>query len=455
LEFFPPLSLRKAQAMIIDCFAEGLLGQKPIKSAEERGRGLFKQFFFKIKEGTWFIPVFYTIMALILGIMVVYVDYYLNTFYPAIFLVSLDLGKTILGTIAGSLLTMTTITFSTTMVVLTTYSSQFSPRTLENFIQDPVTMRVLGVFIGGFVYCIFTLLFIRESFGNTVASATIGVIIAFVCLAFFAYFIYHVATSIQVGKLIERLTDDVLDMIKKEKEGFEEDDRVSLLQVRPSIVMEAKAVNAKRFGYIQYIDEEKLMQHASEQECIIEVLKPIGHFVTEKQDLLCIHNHKKMPDGLEAAVIVGVERTTYKDVDFGLQKIAEVALRAVSPGINDPNTAIQCINSLSVCLSAASHLNGSIKTISDDDGKMKVFIPQRPFEELLNTSFRQISHYGKDDFSVMMAIFKALEEIRSGSSPAIQNAIDKFQNYLKEQIETAALTQSEKDELYKVCLAEE
>jgi uncharacterized membrane protein len=427
---------------------------KAIQSTKERGREVFKQFLFKIKEGTWFIPAVYTIAALILAIMVVYVDYYLNAFYPEIFLVGLDLGKTILGTIAGSLLTMTTITFSTTMVVLTTYSSQFSPRTLENFIQDPVTMRVLGVFIGGFVYCIFTLLFLRESFGNTVASATIGVIIAFVCLAFFAYFIYHVATSIQVGKLIKRLADDALDMIKQEKESFEEDERVSLLQVRPSVVIEAKAVKAKQFGYIQYIDEDKLMQHAAEQGSIIEVLKPIGHFVTEKHDLLCVHNQEEIPEGLEDAVIVGTERTTYSDVEFGLQKIAEVALRAVSPGINDPNTAIQCINYLSVCLSAASHLNGSIKAISDDEGRMKVLIPHQSFEGLLNTSFRQISHYGRDDFSVLQAIFKALEEIGSGSGPAIRKSLDKFADYLKEQVEAASLTKSEKEELYKVPLLE-
>ncbi|MEN8702377.1 DUF2254 domain-containing protein [Bacillus infantis] len=416
---------------------------------------MVKQFLFKIKEGTWFIPAVYTIVALILAIVVVYVDFYLEAFYPEIFLVGLDLGKTILGTIAGSLLTMTTITFSTTMVVLTTYSSQFSPRTLENFIQDPVTMRVLGVFIGGFVYCIFTLLFIRESVGNTVASATIGVIIAFICLAFFAYFIYHVATSIQVGKLIKRLADDVLDMMKREKENFEEHDHVSLLQVRPSVVMEAKAVKAKRFGYIQYIDEDKLMQHAAEQGTIIEVLKPIGLFVTDKHDLLCVHNQEEIPEGLEDAVIVGTERTTYKDVDFGLQKIAEVALRAVSPGINDPNTAIQCIHSLSVCLSASSHLDGSVKAISDEEGRMKVIIPQRSFEELLNTSFRQISHYAKDDFSVMQAIFKALEEIGTGSGPAIRKALNTFADYLKEQVETASLTKSEKEELYKVNLIEE
>ncbi|MFC4411688.1 DUF2254 domain-containing protein [Chungangia koreensis] len=402
----------------------------------------------KIKEGTWFIPAVYTTVALILAITVVYVDYSLNAFYPEIFLVDLDLSKTILGTIAGSLLTMTTITFSTTMVVLTTYSSQFSPRTLQNFIQDPVTMRVLGVFIGGFVYCIFTLLFIRESFGNTVASATIGVLIAFVCLAFFAFFIYHVATSIQVGKLIERLTDDVLGLIRKEKEMIEENESVSLMEVRPSILFEEKTVKAKQFGYIQDINEEKLIQLAAEQGSTIEVLKPIGHFVTEKQNLLCIVNQEKVPEGIEDAVIIGVERTTYKDVEFGLQKIAEVALRAVSPGINDPNTAIQCIKSLSVCLSAAAHLNGKVKTISDNDGKIQVLIPQRPFEDLLYTSFRQISHYGKDDFSVMKAIFKALEEIDSGSGPAVRNALNKFADYLKEKVETAALNQSEKDELY-------
>jgi uncharacterized membrane protein len=86
---------------------------------------------------------------------------------------------------------------------------------------------------------------------------------------------------------------------------------------------------------------------------------------------------------------------------------------------------------------------------------MKVIIPQRSFEELLNTSFRQISHYAKDDFSVMQAIFKALEEIGTGSGPAIRKALNTFADYLKEQVEAASLTKSEKDELYKVNLIEE
>src|SRR5574342_638842 len=155
--------------------------------AKEELDCLVRKIVLRIRESIWLLPGIYSIFAFLLALLVIYIDHneLAEGIVPSFLMTSIDLAQTILGSISAALLTMTTITFSTIMVVLTTYSSQFSPRTLNNFVEDPVTMRVLGIFMGGFVYSTLSLLFMSESwYENNVISATVGVLLAFICLAF-------------------------------------------------------------------------------------------------------------------------------------------------------------------------------------------------------------------------------------------------------------------------------
>ncbi|WP_174732245.1 DUF2254 family protein [Mesobacillus harenae] len=415
---------------------------------------MFNRVFLRIKNSIWLMPALLSLTAFLLAVAVVWLDiYYLeeaSSVFPSIFLVSVDLAQTILGTIAGSLLTMTTITFSIIMVVLTTYSSQFSPRTLQNFIKDHVTMRVLGIFIGGFVYSIFSLLFMRErSVDNHVGAASVGVLIAFICVAIFAYFIHHVASSVQVSMLIERLAKDSLETINKRADHIKENEHISLLHVPPVPPINLSKntnIRSEQFGYIQLINEKKLFQKANEQECYIEISKKIGDFTLESKPVMTVFYGDQSEAKLDGQdLTIGKERTTMQDTEFGLQKITEVALRAVSPGINDPNTAIQCIRHLGLCLRAASEIDGSYLVYYDKLDRPAVSIPQRPFEDLLRSSFYQIAHYGKNDISVITAIFDALYDIAEDHSVSIKEKTVKFSDYLVEKIDPGSFTKLDKE----------
>ncbi|PUU85956.1 MAG: hypothetical protein CI948_2995, partial [Halanaerobium sp.] len=159
------------------------------------------KFLHNIENKIYFIPSIYAISATIVSIIVIFIEYqYTNillNILPSYFFTSYDLSKTILSTIAGSLFAMITVSFSTIMVVLTMYSSQFSPRTMQDFLKNKVTLKVLGIFIAGFIYSILTLLFIDDSMQGSgesiIFSAMIGVIVAIVCLGYFVYFIHHAA----------------------------------------------------------------------------------------------------------------------------------------------------------------------------------------------------------------------------------------------------------------------
>lgn len=135
-------------------------------------------------------------------------------YIPNLFLTSIDLAKLILSTLTASLLTITTFTFSTIMVVLTMYSSNYSPRVVSNFLTDKITMKVLGIFVGGFFYCILALFFMRKSFSEyLVVSATIAVIYSVLCILYFVVFVYNVSSSIQATRLIDRLYDESYEII--------------------------------------------------------------------------------------------------------------------------------------------------------------------------------------------------------------------------------------------------
>ncbi|MFW6030066.1 MAG: DUF2254 family protein, partial [Halanaerobiales bacterium] len=146
---------------------------------------------------------------------------------PNYFFTSVNLARDILSTLVGSLFGMITVSFSTIMVVLTMYSSQFSPRTVKVFLCSKLTLKVLGVFVGGFIYSIISLLFMKNPAGtNVVFSAFFRIIIAIICLGYFVVFIHHTANSVQVNILIERLRDEVIELVNKIEKRNNSDDRI-------------------------------------------------------------------------------------------------------------------------------------------------------------------------------------------------------------------------------------
>ncbi|MGM0873337.1 MAG: DUF2254 family protein [Bacillota bacterium] len=178
-----------------------------------------RQLIIRVRTSFWYLPTVYGVIAFILAIFSMLLDRYLarQSFYsliPEVFLSDIDLAQTILSSLSTSLLTMTTITFSSILVVLTTYLSQFSPRTLQNFITDHHTQRVLGIFIGGFIYTIILLLLVRKNDISTLFIVpTFAIFISIICLGMFVFFIHHVTTWIKVSNLIFHITTKTISAI--------------------------------------------------------------------------------------------------------------------------------------------------------------------------------------------------------------------------------------------------
>ncbi len=357
-------------------------------------------------------------------------------YIPFFLLTSVELSKLILSTLAGSLLTITTFTFSTIMVVLTMYSSEFSPRVVNNFLTDKITMKVLGIFIGGFFYCILTLFFMRNVFAEyQVLSATIAVIYSALCIVYFVIFVFRVSSSIQATKLISRLYDESYTIIER---GLEQRKNQEIVDEYDIGIFRSKLeISSDRNGYLELIDFKNILRLLKDLEAKLVFEADIGEFVSENQKIGTLyHNQDELDKDLEEDIIeeftIVEERIEYNDYRFSLQKIVDITLRALSPGINDPNTAIHCINILGVLISKLGSIKGKYIIAREEDSKAELIYDDFDFKEDLYFTFYQIIHYGKEDISIVLAMLNALKTIYNSARKEKKDEILEFRDYIYE-----------------------
>lgn len=388
-----------------------------------------ERYWLKLKESIWFIPTLYSLLSVILAIIFSTIDLLFADFLllnvPHVLLTTVELAQIILGGLSAALLTMTTFTFSTIMVVLTTYSSQFSPRTLKNLVRDPMIWQVLGVFMGGFIYTTLSLLFMQELIsGQSVISSLIGVLYALVCLGFFAVFIHHIAQNIQVNKLIEQLSIEGEEAIGSYEKLVKRKNLTTNMDRKWSTYSIAHPIVAGIDGYIQLFNVHQLVAVAEKYDGQIEVECCIGEFVPSATTVVTLYLKEFVEIDVKSELLftIGRERDTRQDPMFAIQKMVEVSLRAISPGINDPNTAIHSIHQLGRLLGGYSKLPKQDLIFMDKDENQRVKLAIHSFDEVLYNTFNQLSHYGKGDISVLGSMSDAL--INAAQHAPLESKLD-------------------------------
>jgi uncharacterized membrane protein len=421
-----------------------------------------KQFSLIIRSSFWYLPLFYGFTAFIAALISRQVDHFLHLhpmyyrYIPSMFLCDIDLAKTVLSSIATSLLTMTTITFSSIMIVLTTYLSQFSPRTLQDFITDHQTQRVLGIFAGGFIYSIILLLLLRDETGTSVFLVpTFAVTIAVICLIVFVFFIHHVSSWIQVSNLIHHITTKTLEAINDQfvdKHIVHQDPPWEDWESAEIVHKTPVQIHSTKSGYLQFINIPSLIKHAQQKDVIVKIEKELGEYVDKNSLLFSVWNinvgeSNKAQDTFTPFLSIGKQRAPLQDVDFGITKIVEIALRALSPGINDPNTAISCINELGKILGGLGQKHLPRPYYNDGDRSLRVIMNHPNYERYLYKSFYQLRHYSAGDVSVLASILDALQRIAEVNESDIKHVVWSFTQYIKEGINQQQLVQLDKDYL--------
>ncbi len=373
---------------------------------------------------------------------------------PSFLLTDRDTSRLILSALATSILTMTAITFSSIMVLLSTYLSQYSPRTLDNFLSDPITRRVLGVFIGSFFYFLLLLLWMNISDqASFLIVPTFSILVAALCLGFFVYFIHHVGTWIQVNNLIKNITDNclvILETYEQQSTNLKstssspwsswEDEEVRLKECRKA--------QSYQSGYIQHINLKMIIQLAQKDDLLIRMEKNIGDYIDKGSTLFLYWSLDDRKFSIETYlenIRIGHNRTTEQDLEYGIQKLTEIALRAISPAVNDPYTAIVCIHRLGKVLSRLPQKSLEEPYFYDEKQNLRIILNKESFAHVLYKSFYQIRHYGRQDVSVLAAIFEALALIAEKSpKPPTQQTLWQFAEAICEGIDRSTLINMDK-----------
>ncbi|WLV25138.1 DUF2254 domain-containing protein [Aciduricibacillus chroicocephali] len=392
-----------------------------------------KRFFFRMRESFWFLPVIYGLAAIFSIIFIKLLDTAIihnwEKSIPAVFLTSADISKELYSALTTAILTMTTISFSTIMVVLTTYSTQFSPRTLQDFMRSKSTHHVLGVYTFGFLFALFNLLLVGKE--DQFLRPVFMVITAICGLALFIYFIHMTSKQIRVNSLIEEIRKDGTRLIcgtYKEKNYIEASSwKQSELE---RITREKReTIYAEEAGYVQNIDWKELFRWAEKEDVILESHVQAGGYILQQAPLISIiglgepTDKKKRLDKLLRFITIGSERSDVQDIEFMIEKIVEIALRAISPAVNDPHTAINCINRLGSLLVELGKHNKETRYLANKEDKLRVIRPTITFPKYLYRCFYQIKHYGREDVSVLYGLLDTLAKVAFVSESDIRRHI--------------------------------
>ncbi|HYR29184.1 MAG TPA: DUF2254 domain-containing protein [Thermoanaerobaculia bacterium] len=333
-------------------------------------------------------------------------------------------ARAVLSTIAGSMITVAGVTFSITIVALTLASQQFGPRLLRNFLRDLGNQIVLGTFVSTFLYCLLVLRTIRGTDDSEFVphlAVTLGVVLAMLSLGVLIFFIHHVATSIQASRIIAKVASDLevaANHLFPDRLGQADTDVTE--DAGPAAFVSAGAgdsrtVRATMAGYVQAIDGERLMAVAREQDVSLRLHVKPGAFVRNGTVLMtvCASTFRdKWTDGpFRSVVIVGAERTGTQDIEFFINQLVELAVRALSPGINDPATARSCIDRLeqALCNLASRRFPSPIR--EDAEHTPRVFACSVTFATLIDSAFSEIGRYGQSSVSVTGRLLEAIRNI--------------------------------------------
>ena len=356
----------------------------------------------RLRSTYWFMPAVMTAVAAAMAIVCVEIDRYTGADAPWLgwaYGGGADGARALLSAVAGSTITVVSLTFSVTIVALTVSAQHFGPRLLSNFMRDTAAQVVLGMFIGTFAFCLLVLRTVRadaDDYAQFIPhlSVTVAVILAMLSVAALIYYLHHVAASIQVSQIALNVTRDLeaaIDRLYPDHAGADQEPPPAPL---PPVPDDAAAIRADASGYVQAIDLDAVMALVERHDAMAWLDRRPGDFVIAGAVLATVSPPPADRDGfakaLRDAYVLGADRTAWQDAEFAIEQLVEVALHALSPGINEPFTAITCIDRLAQGLSILAGRRLPADVLEDSAHRPRVVAPPRSFAGLLHAAFDPI-----------------------------------------------------------------
>jgi uncharacterized membrane protein len=398
-----------------------------------------------LRTSYWFVPSLMCLLAVGLAILTLYVDDHNRfrwvTALGWVYTGGAEGARSLLSTVASSIVTVAGVVFSITIVALTLASSQFGPRLLRNFMRDLGNQITLGTFTATFLYCLLILRTVRtDSEGAPFVphvSVTTAIALTIASIGVLIYFIHHVSASIQAPYVVAAVSHDlcaVMDDLFPEAIGRDAD---AVEQPPPAGAdrfedpdVPATDIPSPRAGYIQAVDPDAVLAIARDHDLVVQILHRPGQFVVTGQSLArtlpaspdgprvsapgrpdpsAPEDRDEIPHRIAGAFIFGNRRTITQDAEFAVDQLVEIAVRALSPGINDPFTALNCIDRLGEALSRlADRKVPSPYRLDPDTGQLRVIAYPVGFAQMADAAFNQIRQYGRSSAAVTLRLLETV-----------------------------------------------
>ncbi len=417
----------------------------------------------------WPLPVLSIVLALVAGVLLPRMDQLVDDALSVdtriwIFGGGPDAARTVLSAVAGSLITVTSLTFSLTVVTLQLASSQFSPRLLRTFSSDPFVHVTLSMFLATFVYSLVVLRTVRDntdSGGGFVPriSVTVAVGLTVASVVALVLFLAHLARQIRVETMLSDVHEDATSAVSRVLEAPSDDPAERT--AAPEVPDLARSVPASASGFLTSVDEQDLLDAACAAGVVVRVTgcpgdsvvqgTPVAWWWPRDEDGRSPEDDEDLARQVAGAVYTGPERTASQDIAYGLRQMTDVAVKALSPGINDPTTAVYALGHMSALLCEMTQRQLGPKLLHDDDGVVRVVLERPGLAELLDLAVAQPRRYGSDAPDVLARLTQLLREVGWRARDAEQrDVVESQRRRLRATVAAADLDETEHAELARL-----
>lgn len=397
-------------------------------------RNKFFNLYFRMISSIAFLPSIISVAFLILSLISLWyfdseANKHLNEEYPMLVIDNADTARAVLSAFIGGIISLTSFSFSMVMLLLSQASANFSPRLLPDLISDTRNQVVLGFFLGSIIFMVITLISIIPADGETTTSGfsvLLSIIFGMICLGLFVYFIHIMSTAIQIDNILRDVYHEARDRIKEQLAMDIEHEPISLKDGR-----EWKGMSRDEAGYFQGINIQGVMKKIEEEEVNLKLVPFQGKYTLPGQDIILFDKDLEEDTKKEifSYIVFSNNHQAADNYVLGIKQITEVGVKAMSPGINDPGTAIVSLDYLTEIL-ALRMKKGDKEVHSSENGKYKIEFTTLDFETLMYETMAEYRAYCKHDYTVMRKIIEMLNYLLGS-----EKKHDHYHDVLVKQIE--------------------
>ena len=343
-------------------------------------------------------------------------------------------ARTVLSAIATSLISVTTLLFSLTIVTLQLASSQYSPRLLQTFVRDRVVQSCLGILLGTFVFALVVLRSVRSADDSEDTafvprlSVTVALLLTLFSVGALVAFLSHQSRQLRVETMLRDVHVEAAATVRR-LTGEQADDEQPDTDL-PAVPADARPVCARHSGFLVQVTEAPLLAAAAEAGAVLRLIPRPGESVLAGVPVAWAWSDgsggdpttETLEDALADSLVLGYERADRGDPSYGLRKLVDIAARALSPGVNDPTTAVHALSHVSDLLGLVARRTTWHRRLVDDEGTVRLLAPSWDFPTLLNRAVTQPRSYGGTDPDVADRLFALLTEAAWHTRAPVQQA---------------------------------